>query len=96
MHLQKLNLNHTILGDNRELLGKAKETLMNEKYKKYHGHKYMQKEEFYRGDSMTGFQSGEIRKKTDNDEYYTMRAEYNKIKYLEMLNNKVMEIDVNN
>lgn len=31
---------------------------MNEKYKKYHGHKYMQKEEFYRGDSMTGFQSG--------------------------------------
>ena len=25
-----------------------------------------------------------------------MRAEFNKIKYLEMLNNKVMEIDVNN
>jgi hypothetical protein len=55
MHLHKLNLNHTILGDNRELLTKAKETLINEKYKKYHGHKYMQKEEFYRGDSVTGF-----------------------------------------
>ncbi len=56
----------------------------------------MQREEFYRGDPVTGYQSGEIRKKTDNDEYYTMRAESNKLKYLEMLNSKVMEIDVHN
>lgn len=52
MHLQKLNLNYT---DNRELLSQAKEALINEKYKKFQGHKYMQKEEFYRGDSVTGF-----------------------------------------
>jgi hypothetical protein len=93
-HLEKINLKYTILGENPELLKKAKDTLINEKYTKFHGHKYMQREEFYRGDSVTGFQSGEIRKKNDNDEYYTMRAEFNKVKYLEMLNSKVMEIDV--
>ena len=54
-HLQKLNLKYTIIGDNPELLSKAKDALINEKYTKFHAHRYMQKEEFYRGDSVTGF-----------------------------------------
>ena len=78
-------------GDNPDLLNQAKDNLLKERYIKFHGTKYLEKEELYRGDSENGFSSGEIRKKTENDEYYSMRAEFNKQKYLEMLSNKVMD-----
>jgi hypothetical protein len=58
-------------------------------YKKFKGENYLNKEEFYRQRPELGLESGEIRKKEDNDEYYKLRAIYNKQKYLEMLEGKL-------
>jgi hypothetical protein len=41
--------------ENPDILNQAKESLLQERYKKFQGKKYMQKEGFYRGDNENGF-----------------------------------------